>query len=271
MEGLQARLGRIGLIGGGKMGEAIVAGLVKGAGFDPASIEVAEPFEERWEVLSGLYDVRCVPDGTDLADPQTVIMAVKPQVFREVAATLQASPGFRPRLVVSIAAGVTTDVMLEFFDCAVVRVMPNLCLSVSAGMAAVAPAAGTALAEAELVAELFGLMGDAVIIDESLIDVATAVHGSGPAYYALFTEILARLGAQAGLPQDVSEKLARQTAIGTGRYLELTSDSPAELRVAVTSPGGTTEAALQSFEAAGLEQVMREAFEACLRRARELA
>jgi pyrroline-5-carboxylate reductase len=246
--------------------------LVNGASFDAGGIEVAEPFEDRCQLLRELYGVHCVADGADLDGPETVIMAVKPQIFREVSQALAASEGFAPKRVISIAAGITTAVMQECFSgCALVRVMPNLNLSVSAGMSAVAAAAGTPTHEAELVAELFSLMGEAVIIDEGLIDVATAVHGSGPAYYALFTEVLSRCGAEAGLPEEIADKLARQTIIGTGRYLELLDDSPSDLRAAVTSPGGTTQAALESFEAQGFEQVVRDAFNACLRRAKELA
>ena len=271
MQQLQQRLGSIALIGGGKMGEAIVSGLIKGTGFDADGICVAEPFEERWPVLNGLYGVRCVADGSEIADADTFILAVKPQIMDEVASSLAAAAGFAPQRVISIAAGVTTTALTRFFtDTAVIRVMPNINLSVSAGMSVVAPAEGTSMAEAELVCELFSQMGKAVVIDEGLIDAATAVNGSGPAYFALFAEELAAAGAEAGIPEDIAKILATQTLIGTGRYLQMTEESPAELRAAVTSPGGTTQAALESFAEQGFGAVVREAFAACLKRAREL-
>ncbi|MCL2150726.1 MAG: NAD(P)-binding domain-containing protein, partial [Coriobacteriia bacterium] len=118
------------IIGGGKMGEAIVAGLVQGAGFDPAGVQVAEPFTDRCELITELYGVRCVADGAMIDAPETVIIAVKPQIIREVLAALAAAEGFQPSRVVSIAAGVTSDLVRSYFpDCAVIRVMPNLALS----------------------------------------------------------------------------------------------------------------------------------------------
>ena len=271
MQELQERLGSIAIIGGGQMGEAIVAGLVAGSGFNADMVFVAEPFESRREVLSELYKVRCVEDGSMLDNSDTVILAVKPQIFGNVAADLIASDGFAPKRVVSIAAGITTSVMTGFFsDCAVVRVMPNINLVVSSGMSVVAPAAGTSMQEAELVCELFGLMGKAVIVDERLIDVATAASGSGPAYFALLVEELTNSGIAAGLPEELAKMLVRQTIIGTGRHLELKEIAPEELRAAVTSPNGTTEAAIECFMAQGFDQVVNNAFKACIRRAEEL-
>jgi pyrroline-5-carboxylate reductase len=271
MSDLQDRLGVIALIGGGQMGEAIVSGLVQKALFDPDGIIVAEPFDARRDVLTELYGVSCVADGSEIEQSDTVIMAVKPQIFREVSAGLTATEHFNPTRVVSIAAGVATDVMTEYFTgCAVVRVMPNINLSVSAGMSVVAPASGTAMFEAELVCELFGLLGRAVIIDETLIDIATAVSGSGPAYFALLVEELAKSGVAAGLPEEIASLLARQTLIGTGSYLQQNDVTPVELRAAVTSPGGTTEAAIASFEMQNFNTVVLNAINACLNRAREL-
>ena len=271
MEGLQERLGKLAIIGGGQMGEAIVAGLVHGALFDADNVYVAEPFENRRELLSEQYGVHCVEDGSQIDNPETVILAVKPQIFRDVAAELTELDNFTPKRVVSIAAGISTTVMLEYFtDCAVVRVMPNINLIVSAGMSVVAPAEGTPHKEAELVSDLFNLMGEAVIIEEQLINAATAINGSGPAFFALFTEELAQSGIAQGLPEEIAWQLARQTIIGTGRSLELRDISPAELRAAVTSPNGTTQAALECFQAQQFGIVVNNAFIACLNRAEEL-
>ncbi|MDR2586847.1 MAG: pyrroline-5-carboxylate reductase [Coriobacteriales bacterium] len=275
MDDRVALLGRIAIIGGGKMGEAIVAGLVNGAMFDPASIIIADPGEERREYLSDTYGISCVADGARIAHPTTVLLAVKPQVLREVCASLRAAPSFTPTRIVSIAAGITTATLRSLFpEGAIIRVMPNAPLMVGAGMSTVCVSADTPRAEGELVRELFSLMGDAVLLDESLINAATALSGSGPAYFALFVEELAKAGERAGLKPEDASLLAIQTLRGTARYLELTEASPAELRAAVTSPGGTTQAALETFEntqAHGLSQLVTRAVEAALKRAEELA
>ncbi|MDR2106060.1 MAG: pyrroline-5-carboxylate reductase [Coriobacteriales bacterium] len=272
MDDIAARLGKIAIIGGGKMGEAIVAGLVNGAMFDPGSIVIANPGEDRRAALSALYGVACVPDGALITHPTTVLLAVKPQVLREVCERLAATPTFDPVRIASIAAGVTTTTLRSLFaQGSIVRVMPNAPLMVGAGMSAVCVEAHTPRAEGELVRELFSLMGDAVLLDESLMNAATALSGSGPAYFALFAEELARAGQQVGLAPADALLLATQTLRGTARYLELAEAQPAELRVAVTSPGGTTQAALEEFEARGLSELVTHAVKAALRRAEELA
>jgi hypothetical protein len=154
---------------------------------------------------------------------------------------------------------------------ALIRVMPNAPLMVGAGMSAVCVAADTSRAEGELVRELFSLMGDAVLLDEALMNAATAISGSGPAYFALLAEELARAGERAGLAPEDALLLATQTLRGTARYLELTEAGPAQLRVAVTSPGGTTQAALETFEAQDFSGLVAQAVSAALRRAEELA
>jgi pyrroline-5-carboxylate reductase len=272
VDDIAARLGKIAIIGGGKMGEAIVAGLVNGAMFDPASLIVADPGDDRRAHLRATYGISCVADGTRITHPTTALLAVKPQLLREVCAPLAASAAFDPVRVVSIAAGVTTDTLRSVFDTgAIVRVMPNAPLMVGAGMSAICVASDTPRAEGELVRELFSLMGEAVLLDEALMNAATAIFGSGPAYFALFVEELAKAGERVGLTPADSLLFATQTLRGTARYLELTEASPAELRIAVTSPKGTTQAALESFEAQNLSGLVTRAVEAALQRAEELA
>jgi pyrroline-5-carboxylate reductase len=267
-----AKLGKIVIIGGGKMGEAITAGLVNGAMFDPGSVIIADPSDERRAYLSATYGISCVAEGARVAHPTTVLLAVKPQVLRAVCESLIAAPSFNPARAISIAAGVTTATLRSLFvEGAIIRVMPNAPLMVSAGMSAVCVASDTSRAEGELVRELFSLMGDAVLLDEGLLDAATAISGSGPAYFALFVEELARAGEQIGLTASDALLLATQTLRGTARYLELTEAGPAELRVAVTSPGGTTQAALEEFENQGFSDLVTRAVTAAFTRAKELA
>jgi pyrroline-5-carboxylate reductase len=272
MDSIASRLGKIAIIGGGKMGEAILSGLVNGAMFDPDSIAVAEPGAELRARLSEAYGIVCVEQAVEITHPNTVILAVKPQVLREVCEQLTASPSFDPDRVISIAAGITTSTLKSLFvDTAVVRVMPNAPLMVGAGMSAVCVAEGTAFSEGELTRELFSLMGEAMIVDESQINAVTAISGSGPAYFALFVEELSKAGEEVGLSFEDAQTLAVQTLHGTARYLELTDASPEELRVAVTSPNGTTQAALESFAASDLSHVVSLAVKAACQRAEELA
>ena len=266
------KLGKIVLIGGGKMGEAIVAGLVHGALLDPKALVIAEPFEERCAYLTETYGVDCVLDAALITDAQTALFAIKPQVFKQVAGHLAAAEGFAPEHVISIAAGITTATITEFFPSAqVTRVMPNAPLLASAGMSLVAVAPHTQVSEGELVVELFSLMGEAMLLSEDKINAATAISGSGPAYFALLVEELTRAGQSIGLTQEQSQHMALQTLIGTARQLQLTEEGAAELRMAVTSPGGTTEAALESFYSNGFGSIVEQAVKAALKRAEELA
>lgn len=272
MEDIVTKLGKIALIGGGKMGEAIVSGLVGGAIFDLDMIHVAEPFDQRRTLIAQTYGIPCYASGTQITHPTTVILAVKPQVLAETCKELTISAGFAPQRVISIAAGVTTKTLQELFpDAHVIRVMPNAPLMVGAGMSAVCTAATTPRAEGELVRDLFSLMGEAVLLDESQLNAVTAISGSGPAYYALFAEELTKAGCALGLEADVAQLLAVQTLCGTARYLGLTEETPAQLRQAVTSPKGTTQAALDAFEAQGFGPMVAAATKAALLRAEELA
>jgi pyrroline-5-carboxylate reductase len=254
------------------MGEAIVAGLVNGAMFDPDSLVVADPGESRRAYLSATYGISCVADGTQITHPTTALLAIKPQVLREVCQQLVAAPSFDPSRVISIAAGVTTATLQSIFRTeAIIRVMPNAPLMVGAGMSAVCVARGTPRSEGELVRDLFSLMGEAVLLDESLMNAATALSGSGPAYFALLVEALAQAGEHSGLSDADALLLATQTLRGTARYLELTEETPTQLRLAVTSPGGTTQAALDEFESQDFSGVVDSAVASALRRAEELA
>lgn len=270
--GIFERLGSIALVGGGRMGEAIIKGLVQGALLDPEYIEVVEPTQERCTQLAQTYNISCVTQAQDLSPAHTVILAVKPQVLKEVAQNLAAQEGFAPQRVISIAAGITTQTLADIFPHThIIRVMPNAPLCVSTGMSVVAVAQDTPLLEGNLVVELFSLMGEAVLIDEDQIDAATALSGSGPAYFALLAEELSNAGVSVGLSPQQAQQMATQTLIGTAKQLLLTSETPRELRNAVTSPGGTTQAAVESLEANDFGTMIKQAVEAAIRRAQELA
>lgn len=254
------------------MGSAMLAGILN-AGLVPAeNIIVAEPGEARRAFLEAEYGVRCVADANEAPVPDTCLLAVKPQMMREVLGNLTAGREFSPKRVISIAAGITTKLLASYFaDTNIIRVMPNTPLIVGCGMVAVSPGEGTPAEEAELACSLFSCMGDAIVIDESLQDSVVALSGSGPAYFALFVQELANAGVELGLDPDVALKLSLKTMSGTSALLEQTGQTPEELIEAVSSPGGTTIAALDAMREGGVAQAIIEGAKAASRRSKELS
>ncbi|TLM77908.1 MAG: pyrroline-5-carboxylate reductase, partial [Actinobacteria bacterium] len=230
---MQARMrpGRTAVIGGGRMGTAIAAGLAEvGFGGDDGLV-VAEPDAARRALLEAEYRIRCVEDAAEaVRDAATVVLAVKPQVMDGVAASLAdaLAPG---ALVVSIAAGIPTARIEALLPAGtpVVRVMPNTPAMVYEGMSVVSAGARATREHLEQVIELFGVLGTAIVVPESLQDAATAVSGSGPAYFARFAGALAAAGEANGLAPDVALELAVRTMLGTAELLLAGHTTPAEL------------------------------------------
>lgn len=195
----------------------------------------------------------------DAAACPNFMLAVKPQSFAEVAAAMGRLR--RPSVVISIMAGIGTDRIAAALGPAarVVRVMPNTPCRVGAGATAIARGAGSRPGDDDLALRLFGALGAVVTVDESHMHAVTALSGSGPAYVFLLAEAMEAAGRAAGLPADAAALLARQTVIGAGRLLEESPDNPAALRRAVTSPGGTTEAAIAVMLERGLPQIVGDA------------
>lgn len=262
---------RIAIIGGGKMGEAIVAGLVA-SGFAAATdITVAEPNVERAEVFAS-HGVATVVDGHDaVADADIIVLAVKPQVIDAVLAHL-ATEVPSAAIVVSIAAGITTARLESQLGAgaAVVRVMPNTPAMVGEGMSVISGGSDATAEQVESVRAMFEALGRSIVVDERYQDAATAISGSGPAYVALFVDALARAGVRQGLTRDISQALALQTLRGTVELIERTGMHPEAVVDAVSSPGGTTIAAVEAFEASGLRSGVFDAVAAAVRRSKEL-
>lgn len=262
---------RIAIIGGGRMGEAIVAGLVSAGIARAGDITVAEPSAARHEVFL-THGVTCVVDGHDaVADAGMVVFAVKPQVIDVVVAHVAEDiPG--DAVVVSIAAGVTCARLESLLPAgtAVVRVMPNTPAMVGEGMSVLSGGTEVTPAQVEDVRVLFEALGKAIVLDERYQDAATAISGSGPAYVALFIDALARAGVRQGLTRDVAQMLAAQTLRGTVELLDRTGKHPEELVDAVSSPGGTTIAAIEALEAGGLRASVSAAVAAAVQRSKEL-
>jgi pyrroline-5-carboxylate reductase len=263
--------GRLAVIGGGRMGEAIVGGLIASGFCDAGDVTVAEPDGARRAALSQSYGVSVVATGAEALDGARVaLIAVKPQVIDSVVRSLSADIG--SAIVCSIAAGITTARLESLLPdgCAVVRVMPNTPALVGAGMALVSGGGTASPDDVELVRAMFGAIGGAVVIDEKLQDAGTAISGSGPAYFALFIDALARAGVAQGLPRDLAQRLAVETMAGTAELLVKTGQHPGELIDGVASPGGTTIAALHELEAGGVRAAIGRAVGAAVARAREL-
>lgn len=259
------------MLGGGRMGEALVTGLLA-SGWEADRLAVAETEAERRHHLEGRFPgVRVAPTAAwAVADAAVVIVAVKPH---DVAAVLEAAePGLgASTLVISVAAGVTVaTVEAAVPGRPVVRAMPNAPATVGHGAAAIA--AGTSATEADLdaAARVLGAVGTVVRVPEELLDAVTGLSGSGPAYVFLVVEALVEAGVLNGLPRPAAAALVVQTLRGAAELLAATGESPEALRAAVTSPGGTTAAGLQVLERAGVRAAFVDAVSAATRRSREL-
>jgi pyrroline-5-carboxylate reductase len=263
--------GNVALAGAGKMGGALLLGWLTG-GFDAGRIIVIEPQPSDEINLVAKRGIRLNPAAREIGTVDTLVVAVKPQSFREAGASLK--PFIGPStLVVSIMAGMTIASIAEVCGGAVVRAMPNTPAAIGRGIT-VAVAADNVIAEQRVVANTLLRATGAVewTDDEKLMDAVTAVSGSGPAYVFLLAEELARAGIEAGLPAELATRLARQTVAGSGELLQRSEMPAATLRQNVTSPGGTTAAALEVLMGAdGMQQLLTRAVAAATRRSKELA
>ena len=254
------------LVGAGRMGGALLAGWRRSGAFDPAEILIRalEPGPEA--LASG---ARLDPDPAAIASARTVVVMVKPQDWRGAAAEIE--PQLAPNaVIVSVAAGVATaDLRVAFGGRRIARVMPTIAAAIGQGTASVFADDAEARARAHALFEPVGKVVD--LADEALMHAATGVSGSAPAYLYAFVEALAAAGVEAGLPVDEARSLARATIEGAAALLATSGADPAELRRQVTSPGGTTEAALQVLLGeGGLPALLQRAVAAATKRSREL-
>ncbi|MCS6879169.1 MAG: pyrroline-5-carboxylate reductase [Geminicoccaceae bacterium] len=267
--------GPIRLVGGGKMGAALARGWLA-AGLPPPALEIVEPDPDRRAVLAGLGPIRLAraPEDFDAAGPpRALVLAVKPQTMPAVLAQWRARTG-RETLVLSIAAGIALSTLEAAFapGVGIVRAMPNTPAAIGRG-ASVLVANRAATAEQRALAhELLAAVGEVHWIeDEELMHLVTALSGSGPAYVFYLVELLAETARELGLPAELARRLARATVSGAGELLRQSAAEPAELRAEVTSPGGTTAAALAVLAAPeNWPRAVREALAAAARRSREL-
>ena len=259
------------LAGAGKMGGAMLAGWLA-QGLAPKKVAVIEPHPSDDIRALLTKGIRLNPSPPDIGAVATLVVALKPQSFREAGPDLKPFTG-PATLVVSIMAGTTIASIGAVCGGSVVRAMPNTPAAIGRGIT-VAVAANNVSADQRAVADALLRATGSVewVDDESLMDAVTAVSGSGPAYVFLLAEELARAGVEAGLPPDLATKLARETVAGSGELLHRSELASATLRQNVTSPGGTTAAALEILMGQdGMQSLLTRAVAAATRRSKELA
>lgn len=256
------------LIGCGRMGSALLAGWLA-QGLPPTSVWVREPAPSEWLRQSGVHLDAPLPD-----DPALVLVAVKPQMMAEALPGI-ASLGGRGTLFLTVAAGIPIATYAALLGEAtpLVRAMPNTPAAVGRGITAICGNAVATLAHLDLAEALLGAVGDVVRLEsEGQMEAVTAVSGSGPAYVFHLIEAMAAAGEAEGLPPDLAMRLARATVTGAGELAHRAPESAADLRIAVTSPGGTTAAALAVLmdPVTGFAPLLRRAVRAAADRGREL-
>ena len=268
---------RIAILGTGSMGKAILSGLVA-SGTSPANIRVTTKSQSSAQALATSHGIKATALESDSAanslaakDADLVILAVKPnmilETLKEVASVLKPNC-----LVVSVAAGITTQAMEEALsgNQAVVRAMPNTPSVVGLGVTGISKGSNVSAEQLDIAVKLFSSVGKVLVVDESKIDALSTISGSGPAYVFYFAEKLITAAKSLGFSDSEASMMVKETFLGSATLLATSASSPVELRQQVTSPNGTTMQATGRFDAADLEKVFIEATEAALARAKEL-
>jgi len=256
------------LLGAGRMGGALIQGWLKAEAFSLRDLIIRDPFPSD-EATAALEAGAVVADAAAMGRARTVLLAVKPQIWRQVAE--EVSGLLAPdAVIVSIAAGVRSQAISEAFGGRrVARVMPTTAVSIGKGVASIAAEDPEAFARAHALFDSVAVTVD--LPDEALIHAATGISGSAPAYFYAFVEALEAAGVGVGLPAEASKRLARATMAGAAALMEASGEEPADLRAQVTSPQGTTAAALEVLRGdGGLEPLLAAAVAACVRRSEEL-
>lgn len=276
----------IGFIGAGNMAEAMIGALIGSRTVDSANVMACDINAERLETLKRSYNIRITSDAGQLFESShVVILAVKPQVMNQVLENLASLPVFRDinerKLMISIAAGITISRLETFLygsldetargNLPIVRVMPNTPSLVLTGMAGFCLNQVADQHDALTTQIILESMGRALSVPEEHMDAVTAMSGSGPAYFFYMIEAMVEKGIGMGLSQADALTLSVQTMKGAAQLLEKTNEAPEQLRKKVTSPGGTTEAALRSLEMSGFKSMIGQALEKAATRSKELS
>ena len=265
---------RITFIGGGNMARSLIGGLIQ-KGLSVDKIKVSEPVEVLAEGLAKDFSVATFSDNSEAASDSNIwVFAVKPQVMKSVCQQLSPLAQANKPLIISIAAGITSQQLDTWLggNMPVVRIMPNTPALLGAGASGLFANPAVSPEQKQHAQDLMQATGITVWIEnETLMDAVTAVSGSGPAYVFLLAEAMQAAGVAQGLSTDAARALTNQTLLGAARMLSETSEPADILRQRVTSPGGTTQAAIESFEAQGFRDIVGNAIEAATQRGRTLS
>lgn len=268
-------MGTIGFVGGGNMAEALIKGIIEAGVYKPDSVFVSDIRADRLDYLAKQYNVRTASENSEVAGKvDTLVLCVKPQKMAEALQSIKDAVK-SDTLVISIAAGVRiANIAKVLGDVGIIRIMPNTPALIGEAASALF-ATEKAKPMLDTVMKIFSSVGKAVIVEnEDLLDSVTAVSGSGPAYYFLLMEEMIKAAGQLGLAEDVAKELVLQTAKGAALLAseaDKKGETPAELRRKVTSPGGTTEAAIRVFTELGFGDIVNKALKKARDRSRELA
>ena len=263
---------QLGFLGGGNMAEAIARGIIRAEVLAPGEMIASDPDPERRRVFLDALGVSAVAENERVVQhAPTVLVAVKPQQFDAALAPLGGKFG-PEKLIISICAGISTRHVEEVLapGTRVVRAMPNTPMLVGCGMAGICAGSCAAPDDLATAERLLGAAAEVIRITEDLMDAVTAVSGSGPAYFFYLVELLADAAVEVGLSEDDARRLARVTVEGAANLLAESGQEAADLRRKVTSPGGTTEAAIRTFDTLGFPKMVAEAVKAARDRGREL-
>ena len=263
---------KLALIGAGFMGAAIARGLIKSGAVTAKQITAADLNRSLLKKLGSELKIKTVHDNSDaVSGADVILLAVKPQMIDEVAGSLKETIG-KNKLVISIAAGVTTSGIENALQTGarVVRAMPNMAADVGLSATAIAAGAKAKSSDVKIALALFGAVGEAMEVEEKHMNAVTALSGSGPAFVFLFLEGLIDAGVRCGLARDTARKLSEQTLVGAGLMTRKTGEHPGALADRITSPGGTTIAGLAVMEEAGFKGIVIRAVEEAMIRAKEL-
>jgi pyrroline-5-carboxylate reductase len=263
---------KVGFLGAGNMGEAMIKGLTQVGLVPAASIAATDARPERLDQIVRQYGIRPATDNRALVgESDVIILAVKPQimatVLREIATAVDGD-----KLIISVAAGVATRTLREHLGkpARLIRVMPNTPALILEGVTAIARADGLEAGDLDIARELFGAVGRVVVLDEEHLDAVTGLSGSGPGYIAIVIEALADGGVKMGLDRATAMTLAAQTVLGSAKLILETGTHPGQLKDMVASPGGTTIAGIAALEEGGVRRTFINAVERATLRSREL-
>ena len=265
---------KIGFIGGGNMASSLISGLIA-SGHSPQHLWVSDINPDTLKLLSEHHNVNTSANNDEIINAvDVIVLAVKPQVLSSVAKSAAALIQQKKPLVVSIAAGISQQSLSRWLgaDAAIVRCMPNTPALVLTGATALHANAKVTAEQRSLAENIMRSVGIALWVeDESELDAVTAVSGSGPAYYFLLMEAMEKAALELGLNEETARLLVQQTALGAAKIALESSESPEELRKRVTSPGGTTQRAIETFEQGGFSELVSKALHGARDRSIEMS